>query len=64
MFGNCLKQDRITITYRKTVKISISETIGALGNFLFGAAKLVKNADIDEYKYSRYGTGFDMKKHF
>ena len=46
------------------MKISISETIGTLGNFLFGTAKLVKNADIDEYKYSRYGTGFDMKKHF
>ena len=26
---------------------------------LFGDAKLVKNADIDKYKYSRYGIGFD-----
>ena len=46
------------------MKIYISRTIGTLGNFLLGAAKLVKNSDIDEYKYSRYGIGFDMKEHF
>ena len=28
-------------------------------NALFGAIKLTKNADIDKYKYSGYGTGFD-----
>ena len=27
-------------------------------NSLFGAIKLTKNADIDKYKYSGYGTGF------
>ena len=27
----------------------------------FGAVKLAKNADIDKYKYSRYGIGFDRK---
>ena len=26
---------------------------------LFGAVMLVKNADIDKYKYSGYGIGFD-----
>ena len=36
----------------------------ALGNSLFGAVKLVKNADIDKYKYSGYGIGFDMKRTF
>ena len=30
-----------------------------LTNALFGAIKLTKNADIDKYKYSAYGTGFD-----
>ena len=30
----------------------------ALENCLFGAVKLIKNADIDKYKYSRYGIGF------
>ena len=35
-----------------------------LGNSLFGAVKLMKNADIDKYKYSGYGTGFDMEGTF
>ena len=30
-----------------------------LENCLFGAVSLTKNADIDQYKYSGYGTGFD-----
>ena len=30
-------------------------------NALFGAVKLTKNADIDKYKYSGYGIGFDGK---
>ena len=28
---------------------------------LFGSVKLTKNADIDKYKYSGYGIGFDGK---
>ena len=36
-----------------------------LGNFLFGAVSLTKNAaDIDQYKYSGYGTGFDRHGEF
>ena len=35
-----------------------------LGNCLSGAVKLLKNADIDKYSYSRYGIGFDMKGTF
>ena len=30
-----------------------------LTNALFGAVKLTKNTDIDKYKYSGYGIGFD-----
>ena len=30
-----------------------------LGNSLFRAFKLIKNADLYKYKYSGYGTGFD-----
>ena len=30
-----------------------------LKNSLFGAVKLVKQANIDKYKYSGYGIGFD-----
>ena len=28
---------------------------------MFGAVKLTKHINIDEYKYSRYGIGFDRK---
>ena len=35
-----------------------------LGNSLFGAIELVKNADIDKYKYSGYSIGFDVKGTF
>ena len=30
-----------------------------LENCLFGAVSFTKNADIDKYKYSGYGIGFD-----
>ena len=33
----------------------------ALVKSVFGAVKLIKNANIDQYEYSRYGIGFDMK---
>ena len=33
----------------------------ALGDSLFCAVKLVKNADIDKYNYSEHGIGFNMK---
>ena len=39
-------------------------TDSTLGNSLFCAVKLVKTADIDKYKYFRYGFGFDMKGTF
>ena len=32
-----------------------------MANEIFGAVKLTKNADIDKYKYSGYGIGFDGK---
>ena len=35
-----------------------------LENCLFGAVKLTKNADIDQYQYSGYGIGFDRKSSF
>ena len=31
---------------------------------MFGAVKLGKNADIDKYKYSGYGIGFDRRRTF
>ena len=35
-----------------------------LKNCSFGAVNLTKNADIDKYKYSGYGTGFDRISSF
>ena len=35
-----------------------------LKNCLFGAVTLTKNADIDKYVYSGYGTPFDRKTSF
>ena len=32
--------------------------------FFFGAVTLIKNADIDKYRYSGYGIGFDRKGSF
>ena len=31
---------------------------------MFGAVKLTKNADIEKYKYSGYGTGLDRQEIF
>ena len=35
-----------------------------LENCLFGAVKLTKHCDIDKYKYSRYGMGFNRTGFF
>ena len=35
-----------------------------LENSLFGAVKLVNNADVDKYKYSGYAIGFDRRENF
>ena len=71
--GDCLKQDKVTYTHRKTVNIYIVYELGTSGshsnnptleNCLFGALTLNKNADIDKYQYSGYGIGFDRKSSF
>ena len=62
--GSCLKQPKITYTYKKVVNIYIVYELQAsishiddptLNNFLFGAVTLNKNADIDKYGNSGYG---------
>ena len=68
--GSCLKQNAITydgksvniyIVYEinKTDNTTSSDPI--LENCLFGAVTLTKNADINDYKYSGYGIGFERK---
>ena len=71
--GISLKQDKLTYTLGKIVNIyivyEISKSINisnypTLENCLFSAVSLTKNADIDRYKYSGYGIGFDRHGSF
>ena len=70
--GDLLKQDKVTynrgpivniyFAYRLTPGVNNSGV--TLENCLFGAVKLSKNTDIDKYKYSGYGNGFDSRGTF
>ena len=67
--GSCLKQSKssyivnIYIVYELGVCSShINDP--TLKNCLFGAATLTKNSDIEKYKYSGYGIGFDRRSSF
>ena len=67
-----LKQNKVTYNHGPIVKIYIvcRLTLGTrstgitLENCLFGAVKLTKNVDIDKYKHSGYGIGFDSRGSF
>ena len=68
--GSCLKQTKFTFTHKKVVNIYIVYELGAsslhdsdstIKNCLFDAVTLTKNADIEKFKYSGYGIGFDRK---
>ena len=70
--GSCLKQDKVTFSHGKTVNVfvvydlksSLTNFRPTLQNCLFGVVKLTKNSDIDKYRYSEYGIGFDTKGTF
>ena len=71
--GSLLRQFKVSYTHEKTVNIYIVyELAGSsshsddpmLKNYLFGVVTLTKNADIDKYGYSGYGTGFDRRSSF
>ena len=59
---------------KKTINLYISYTLNPqlrnlntdfkLGNCLFGSVKLIKNADIEKYKYTGYGIGFDSRSEY
>ena len=67
-----MRQNQVTYNHGAVVNIYIfyettphTKTSNiALENCLFGAVKLIKNADVDKYKYSRYGIGFDSRGSF
>ena len=66
--GSCLKQDKIAYYQRKVVTNYIVyersknfniNSYPTLENLLFSAFRLTKNDNIDKYKHSVYGIGFD-----
>ena len=71
--GSSLRQDKATynhgtladmyILYEISKNYNIS-SYPALENYLFGAVSLTKHVDIDQYKSSGYGIGFDRKGEF
>ena len=70
--GHYLIKNNISIP-KKVINLSISYTLNPqltnlntdfLGNCLFESLKLTKNADLDKYKYSSYGIGFDSRSGF
>ena len=72
---NCLKQDKVILASKNVVNLFIvyeldtwSRDLNAgfffLKYCLFGAVKLTKNADPDQYSYSGYDIGFDSHSHF
>ena len=71
--GARLKQEQNIIPFKGIVNIYIVYEITnnfnnsdypLLENSLFGAAKLIKNADIDKYGYSGYGIRFGIHGSF
>ena len=71
--GSCLKQSKISYNHEKVVNIYIVYELGAssshfddptIKNCLFGAVTLTKNGNIDKYRYSCYGIGFDRRGSF
>ena len=70
--GDLLKQNKVTYNHGPIVNIynvyrlipTTKDSSVTLQNCLFGAVKLTKKADIDKYKYSGYGIGFDSKGRF
>ena len=70
--GDLLRQNQVTYKHGPVVNIYIvyettpdTKTSNiALENCLFGAVKLIKNDDVDKYKYSGYGIEFDSRGSF
>ena len=71
--GDCLKQEKISLDRGKVINIYIVYEIDksvnissypTLENCLFGAVRLTKHVDVDQYKYSRYGIRFNRKGFF
>ena len=55
------KEIHLYISYILNTTLRNLNTDFTLNNCLFGSVKVTKNADLDKYKYSGYGTGFDFR---
>ena len=71
--GSCLTQNKIIFYHKKIVNIYIvyelilhnsGSNYSTLVNCLFGAVKLARGTDTDNYKYFGYGIRFDRKGFF
>ena len=71
--GSYLKQLSHILTHEKVLNIYIvyelttsrsHDSDPTIKNCLFGAVTLIKNADIEKYKYSGYGIRFDRRSDF
>ena len=51
----------LSISYTLNPRLRNFNTDFTLGSCLFRSVKLTKNADLDKYKYSGYGIGFDSR---
>ena len=70
---SCLKQGKVTFNHGTLINIYIVYEINRNCKFssyptlkknLFGAVSLTKHANIDQYKYFRFGIGFDRHGFF
>ena len=63
-----MKQDKATGKFVHFLQLDTwsgdLNTDFTLGDCMFGAVKLTKNADPDKYGYSGYGIGFDASSHY
>ena len=68
--GECLLQDEAKSRYGKIINIYFAYDLQSnlnynpdftLENCLFGGVTVAKNTDVNKYKYSGYGVGFDGK---
>ena len=69
--GRCLNQDKVIYNHGAIVNIYIVYKVIKNYNISsyptlenFGSVSLTKHVDIDQYKYSGYGNGFDRKREF
>ena len=62
--GLAVPLEYIYIVYEMNLRDLGYDDYPVLENSLFGVVKLVKSADIDKYKYSGYGIGFDKRETF